>query len=200
MPCFVKKSSLINSFASHLKNHPRFIGSPEHLSVMLVNPGLIEHRYSICWASLWLLGIMGAQNRIKTLTCPCVIFPSACREIPPKKDRLDGFFMSFLNLFLKRFNNAKKSEKDSTLQGWDSPPPWPLDQRCTGSKWMYGTPTQSAAWTAAISESGANANIKFKIRTHSPINKEINPRVSERQHDLWSGPVRGFPQVYSRSK
>lgn len=36
--------------------------------------------------------------------------------------------------------------------------------------------------------------------THSPINKEINHWVSEWQHDLWSGPVRGYPQVYSQSK
>lgn len=48
-----------------------------------------------------------------------------CREFPSKEDRLeckrggkDGFFMSFLNLFLKRFNNAKgfklsnKSQKE----------------------------------------------------------------------------------------
>lgn len=55
-----------------------------------------------------------------------------------------------------------------------------MDQRCTGSKWIYGTPTQSAAWTAAISESGANANITFKIRTHSLANKQRNQSPSQR--------------------
>lgn len=52
----------------------------------------------------------------------CDFSPGACREFPLlKKDRAecergrrDGFFMSFLNLFLKRFNNAKGDSNSET--------------------------------------------------------------------------------------
>lgn len=68
-----------------------------------------------------------------------------------------------------------------------------LGSAMPGSKWMYGTPTQSAA----ISESGAKANIKFKIRTPSLANKQRNQSPSQR---TTAGPVRGHPRVYGSQR